>query len=482
MKNAAYEGGAYMENQCIFINGRWTDTGHYYQICDKYTGAPFARVCRASAAEVARAVDAAQEAFRHSPLSPYTRHEILMKASQLLIASRDQLALTIAREAGKPLKDALLEVSRAANTFRISAEEALRVKGEVVPLSTPGCENRFAYTIRVPLGIVCAITPFNFPLNLVAHKVAPAIAAGNTVVLKPASATPLSSLQLCRILEEAGLPPGYLNAVTGPGAEIGELLLSEPRFACYTFTGSPAVGKRIRERIGLRKCTLELGSNSATMVHSDADLVKAAAACSKMAFANAGQICISVQRILVQRDVLKPFTDLLLDNVKKLVVGDPTDPHTDVGPMISEQDALRAESWIAEALSEGAVLLAGGSRSGSLLQPTVIAGVKPHMKVVCEEIFAPVVTLIAYDTFAEGLAMVNNSKYGLQAGLFTNTLPLAMEAAQKLEVGGVIINDTSVFRVDEMPYGGVKESGLGKEGPKYAMEELTEQRLVVFNL
>lgn len=471
-----------MDSHCIFINGKWLDTGDYYEIFNKYSGEPFARVCRAAAADVIKAVDAAEAAFKQNPLSPYARYEILMKASELLIANRDQLALTIAREAGKPLKDALLEVSRAANTFRISAEEALRIKGEIVPLSTPGCENRFAYTIRVPLGIVCAISPFNFPLNLVAHKVAPAIAAGNTVVLKPASVTPLSSLHLCRILEEAGLPPGYLNAVIGSGAEIGEMLLNEPRFACYTFTGSPAVGKRIRERIGLRKCTLELGSNSATMVHSDADLARASAACCKMAFANAGQICISVQRILVQKDIFNPFTDSLLKNVKELVVGDPTDLNTSVGPMISEQDAIRAENWIAEAVSEGAVLLTGGVRKGPVLQPTVITGVKPHMKVVCEEIFAPVVTLIEYDTFEEGLAIANNSKYGLQAGLFTNTIPLAMEAAKKLEVGGVIINDTSVFRVDEMPYGGIKESGLGREGPKYAIDELTEQRLVVFSL
>lgn len=466
----------------ICINGQWLDTGDYFTVTNKYSGEVMARVCRATAGAVNNAVGAAAQAFRETPLPPWRRHQILLKTSELLAKNQPSLALTIAGEAGKPLKEAMTEVSRAANTFSLAAEESKRIKGEIVPLSTPGAENRFAYTVRAPLGVVCAISPFNFPLNLVAHKVAPAIAAGNTVVLKPASTTPLTSLALCRIMEEAGLPAGHLNVVTGEGAGIGELLLSDPRFAFYTFTGSPAVGKRIREGVGLRKCTLELGSNSATIVHGDADLEKAAVACCRMAFANAGQVCISVQRIMVQRDVADAFTELLVEQAQKLVVGDPTDNSTDVGPMITEKDAHRAEQWIGEAVSGGAKILTGGQRNGAVLQPTVITGAGPDMKVVCEEIFAPVVTIMPYDTFEEALRMVNASKYGLQAGVFTGSLSLAMLAAQKLEVGGVMINDTSVFRVDEMPYGGVKESGMGREGPKYAIEEMTETKLVVMNL
>ncbi|GBF32384.1 aldehyde dehydrogenase [Desulfocucumis palustris] len=471
-----------MDTFKIYINGRWIDTGSYYEVFNKYSGEPLARVCRASSSDAFEAVDSAEKAFQNNKLTPLQRYYILEKTSEILLSQQEQLAMTIAREAGKPFKEALAEVSRAANTFRISAEEAKRIKGEVVPLSTTGSENRFAYTVRVPLGVVCAISPFNFPLNLVAHKVAPAIAAGNTVVLKPASATPISSLNLCRIMEEAGLPPGHLNAITGAGSEIGEALLDEPRFAYYTFTGSPTVGKQIRNRIGLRKCTLEMGSNSATIVHSDADLEKAAAACGRMAFANAGQVCISVQRIMVQKDVVKQFTELLVRQAEKLVLGDPADPKTDVGPMISVRDAERAEKWIAEAVSGGARVLTGGSRTGPLLKPTVLTGVNNSMKVVCEEIFAPVVSISTFNTFEEALKMVNDSKYGLQAGVYTGSISLAMQAVQELEVGGVMINDTSVFRVDEMPYGGVKESGVGREGPRYAIEEMTEPKLVVLNI
>lgn len=471
-----------MDCYSLYINGSWLDTENHFEVTNKYSGEVIARVCRASAGDVDKAIESAEKAFKKNPLTPLQRYNILLKTSELLIKNRQTLALTIAREVGKPLKDAMGEVSRAANTFCLSAEEAKRVKGEIVPLSTAGTDNRFAYTIKVPLGVVCAISPFNFPLNLVAHKVAPAIAAGNTVVLKPASATPLSALALCRIMEEAGLPAGHVNLVAGGGTEIGEMLLNDPRFAFYTFTGSPSVGKRIRDRIGLRKCTLELGSNSATIVHSDADLEKAAAACCRMAFANAGQVCISVQRIMVQRDVLEHFTKLMVEQTEKLVVGDPTDPNTDVGPMITENDAVRAEQWITEAVSGGARVLTGGHRNGSLLQPTIITGARADMKVVCEEIFAPVVTILPYDTFDEALAMANESKYGLQAGVFTGSLSLAMLATHKLEVGGVIINDTSVFRVDEMPYGGIKESGVGREGPKYAIEEMTESKLVVMNI
>lgn len=468
-----------MEVQPFYINGQWRMTGDFLTVKNKYTGDVLARVATASGKEVDEAITGAQQAFRENTLTPWQRYRILSKASELLLARRDEFGLTIAREAGKPLKDALVEATRASNTCRISAEEAKRISGETVPLGSPGNENRFAYTIRVPIGVVCAITPFNFPLNLVAHKVAPAIAAGNTVVLKPASATPLSSLALCRVLEEAGLPPGHLNVVAGGGTEVGEILLEDPRIAYYTFTGSPEIGRHIQERVGLRRITLEMGSNSATIVHGDADLRRAAAACGRMAFVNAGQVCLSVQRIMVQREITKPFCQMLVEQAEKLVVGDPTNLNTDVGPMISEEAARRAEQWVQEAAAGGATLLTGGRREGAIFYPTILTGVNRDMKVVCEEIFAPVVTVIPYETFDQALEMVNDSLYGLQAGVFTSSLPLAMLAAQKLEVGGVIINDTSVYRADEMPYGGVKASGLGREGPKYAVEEMTETRIIV---
>lgn len=407
-------------------------------------------------------------------------HEILSRVSFALQTKRDEIALTIAREAGKPLKEALVEVGRAANTFRLSAEEATRIHGDMVPLGSAGTENRLAYTIRVPMGVVCAITPFNFPLNLVAHKVAPALAAGNTVVLKPASSTPLSSLILCRLLEEAGLPSGRINLVVGGGAEVGEMLLRDSRPDLYTFTGSPRVGRHIQETVGMRPVTLELGSNSATIVHGDADLPRAAAACGRMAFANAGQVCISVQRIMVQRQVMESFSRLLVERTQQLVVGDPLDPATDVGPMISLEAAQKAEKWVLEAVDGGCRVLTGNRREGVMFYPTVLLDVQPDMNVVCEEVFAPVVTLIPYDDFEEALNLVNDSRYGLQAGVFTQSLDLAMRAAQKLDVGGVMINDTSSFRADEMPYGGVKGSGVGREGPRWAVEEMTRSKLVVF--
>lgn len=471
-----------MKAQPIYINGEWRTTEKFVPVTNKYTGRVIARVAAASWEEVEEAVAAAERAFRKNALPPWRRYQILSRTAELIRDRREELGMTIAREAGKALRDALAEADRAANTFRLSAEEAVRICGEMVPLGSAGTENRFAYTIRVPVGVVCAITPFNFPLNLVAHKVAPAIAAGNTVVLKPSTAAPLSSLALCRILEEAGLPPGHLNAVVGSGDEVGEMLLGDPRVAHYSFTGSPAVGRRIAERAGLRRVTLELGSNSATIVHGDADLAKAARACGRMAFVNAGQVCISVQRVLVQEEVMEPFCRLLVEEAEKLVVGDPADPQTDVGPMISEEAARRAEQWVREAVAGGATVLTGGRRKGSLFYPTVLTGVRPDMKVVCEEVFAPVVSVLPYGTFGQALEMVNNSRYGLQAGVFTGSLELAMRAARELEVGGVIINDTSLYRTDEMPYGGVKGSGTGREGPKYAIEEMTERRLVVITL
>lgn len=467
----------------IYINGKWVETKDTIPVVDKYSGEIFATVCASSPSEVDDAVTAAVKAFKSGSLSPYQRYQILAKASTLITEKADDLALTITREAGKVFRDAKTEVMRAAQVFLIAAEETKRISGEVIPLeAAPGSENRLAYTIRVPVGVVCAISPFNFPFNLVTHKIAPALAAGNSVVLKPASVTPISAINLCRILEEAGLPPGYLNLVIGSGNEVGDLLLNDERINFYTFTGSPNVGKKIISTIGLRKSTMELGSNSVTIVHKDADLAKAATLCSRMPFVNAGQVCISIQRLLIHQNIYDQFADKLAEETRKLILGNPLDPQTDIGPMISEKEAARAEAWVSAALQGGATLLCGGKRNGTLFEPTILTNVKADMQVVCEEVFAPVVSLIPYKEFGEAIEIANDSHYGLQAGLFTSSIDIAAEALRKLEVGGVIINDTSLYRADQAPYGGIKGSGVGREGPKYAIQEMTESKLVVYNL
>lgn len=472
-----------MERFGLYINGQWVDTEKRLPVLDKYRGEPFAEIGLASEAQVNDAIAAAQRVWQDHPLSPQERFRILSRTSALLGEHIDDLGETIAREGGKPLKLARGEVQRAMQTFQVAAEEAKRITGEIVPISAaPGAENRFAFTLRVPVGVVAAIAPFNFPLNLVAHKVAPALAAGNAVVLKPASQTPITSAKLCRLLTEAGLPAGYLNLVVGPGSTVGEQLLQDPRVGFYTFTGSPSVGERLRNAIGLRRATLELGSNSATLVHADADLEKAAARCASAGFAHAGQVCISLQRLFVHEAIWDAFVPRFLDRVRELKVGDPMDPATDVGPMISEAEADRATAWIEEAKQQGARVILGGGRQGVMLEPTVLTDVHDQMKVVCEEVFAPVVTLVPYKDLGEAIARVNTSKYGLQAGIFTSSISTAMEAARKVEVGGVMINDTSIFRADLMPYGGVKLSGSGREGPRYAIEEMTELKVVVMDL
>lgn len=466
----------------LYIGGKRIETNKKMPVFHKYTSEQIASIAWAEQCHVEEAVSCALQTFKDSTLTPYERYEILLKASSIAEKRREELERSLCREVGKPRKDAKGELDRVINTLRLSAEEAKRISGEMVPLhATEGSENRMGFAIRVPRGVIGAITPFNYPLLLSTHKVAPAIAAGNTVVLKPAPNTPLASFQLVEILEEAGLPKGHVNIITG-GADAGEWMLDDPRIAMYTFTGSEAVGARIKERSGLRPVTLELGNNSPNIVHSDADLEKAAEAIAARSFHNAGQACIAVQRILVQQDVLQVFTDKYLAHVRQLVVGDPEDMATDVGPMISEKEAIRAEEWVHEALGEGAELLYGGKREGAIMYPTVLAKTGPEMKVNCLEVFAPVVTISPYETIEEAFTIANDSAYGLQAGLFTSDLHIAMQGARKLEYGGVIINDVSTYRNDVMPYGGIKNSGLGKEGPRYAVEEMTELRMVVLNL
>lgn len=467
-----------------FIDGEWVDTGQEIVVTNKYTGEPFAAICQASQEEVAAAVAAARRAFLENPLPPARRSAILLGAADLIREQAEDLALTISTEGGKPLKEARVEAARAVQTFTVAAEEAKRIHGEGIPVeAVAGMENRMAFTIRVPLGVVCAISPFNFPLNLVAHKVAPAIAAGNTVVLKPASTTPITAAKLCRILAEAGLPAGHLNLLVGPGSTVGEALLQHPDIAFYTFTGSEEVGKRVKEGSGLRRCSLELGSNSAVIVHHDApDLERAAVTCARQGFANAGQVCISVQRVFIHEQVYETVRDAMVRTAGSLVVGDPTRAETDVGPMISEAEAVRTEKWVNEAVGAGARILTGGTRDRAVYQPTILEDVPHGVKIDCQEVFAPVISLFRYSDLDDAIRRVNDSRFGLQAGIFTTSIETAMKAARSIEVGGLLINDGSAFRVDLMPYGGVKNSGMGREGPKYAIEEMTDLKIVVWNL
>jgi len=395
----------------------------------------------------------------------------------------EELATTICREAGKAWKYSAGEVDRAVETFQFAAEEAKRIHGETVPLdASTGGENRVGFWLRTPVGVVAAISPFNFPLNLVAHKVAPALAAGCSLVLKPATTTPLTAVLLGRLLVEAGVPAGAFNLVFGGGSSVGEWLVGDPRVAKITFTGSPPVGERITSRAGLKKVTLELGNNSGTIVEEDADIDKAVPRCVASSFANSGQVCISLQRLYLHEKIADEFTRKFVEATRQLVVGNPIERDCDVGPMIDEGEAQRAEAWIREAVEQGAKLLAGGQREGSVLKPTILTGVKPEMKVICQEVFAPVVSLVTYRDFEQALQMMADSEYGLQAGIYTRDIGKAFQAIQRIDVGGLMVNDTSIFRVDQMPYGGNRKSGIGREGLRFAIEEMTNIRMVCFNL
>jgi acyl-CoA reductase-like NAD-dependent aldehyde dehydrogenase len=467
------------------IDGEWrAGEGPRFPVRSPIDGETLAELNEAAERETGEAVEAARRAFtRLADWSPFERYRVLDAVSRAIEAEADQYTALIVAEAGKPIRDARVEVWRAAQTFRLAAEEAKRIHGEEVPVAaTPGSEKRLAFTVRVPLGVVCAITPFNSPLNQMNHKVPTALAGGNAVVLKPPEVTPLSAVKLLRTMMDAGLPPGAVNMLQGQGERVGEWLLENPDINAYTFTGSAAVGRHIHEKAGLRKTLLELGSNSAVIVHRDADLALASRLVARAGNVYAGQICISVQRVYVHHSVYAEFVDRLREEVSRLKVGDPWDETTDIGPMISVEAAMRAESWLQDAVAEGARVLTGGSRDGNWFQPTLVDRVKPDMWLVCREVFAPIISLIPYTELAEAVAMVNDSEYGLQAGVFTQDVDVAFHLVRSLEVGGVIINDTSNYRVDQMPYGGTKNSGLGREGIRYAIEELTEPRLVVLNL
>ena len=465
----------------LYVGGQWVGDKATLDVIDKYTGETIGVVPVASRETVDRAIAAAHAAFPGWARTPaHRRFRILEKASQLLATHQDEIAAIICREAGKAWKYSVGEVARAVETFQFSAEEAKRVHGETVPMdaSTAG-EGRVGFYLRCPVGVVSAITPFNFPLNLVAHKVGPALAAGCAIVLKPASTTPLTAIRLAEILEEAGVPAGVFNVVVGSGGTVGEWLTTDPRVAKISFTGSPPVGESIVRKAGLKKVTMELGNNSGTIIEPDADLGAAVPRCVVSAFANSGQVCISLQRLYVHRSIAADFTKRLVAATAKLKVGNPLDKDCDVGPMIDEAEAKRAESWIKEAVAEGATVLIGGTREGRVLQPTVLANARPEMKVMCQEAFAPLVSLYEYDTFEDAVRMVEESPYGLQAGIYTNDLRKAFHAIERINVGGVMINDTSIFRVDHMPYGGNKLSGLGREGVRFAVEEMTTIKMVM---
>lgn len=433
--------------------------------------------------EVRAAVDAAQHAFDTVEIPPYDRYTIILKAADLMMARQEEFAAALSEEAGKPLKDARGEIGRAYQTLILSAEEAKRFKGETIPIAgAPGCSHRRAYTIRRPLGVVCAITPFNFPVNLACHKIGPAIAAGNTVVYKPASFTPVTAAMLCEVFHEAGLPAGCLNLLLGPGSLVGDLLTKDQRIRMFSFTGSVPVGKSLQVAAGFRRCALELGSNSANIVHGDVkDVKKAAEMCARYAFTNAGQVCISCQRVYVERPIYDEFVQAAAAYAKTFCTGNLADEKTCLGPMIAEKEAKRIESWVNAAVEGGATIVTGGHRNGSYYEPTILTNVTPDMDVVCKEVFAPVFSITPYDTIEDAVSRVNDSRYGLQAGVFTSSLSVAHYCAENIETGGVIINDGSSFRMDNMPYGGVKDSGIGKEGPEYAVRELTEEKLVVLN-
>ena len=466
----------------LLIGGDWIETGEWLEVRSPYDGSLVGRVPEAGAEETDRALDAAEQAM-HEPLPTYERAAILDRIAALVDERSEEIARTICAEAGKPMKASRIEAARAVSTFTMAAVEARKLAGDVIPMeASPAGVGKLAFTLRVPIGIVGAISPFNFPFNLVAHKLAPALAAGCAVVLKPASVTPLSALLLAELETEAELPPGWLNVVCGPAAAIGDVLVADERVKLITFTGSAPVGWRIRERAPRKRVNLELGNATPVIVAADADLEDVAARLAAHAFSFAGQSCISVQRIYVERSAYDAFVERFVPRVEALVIGDPADEDTDVGPVIAPKERDRILAWIEEATDGGGEVLTGGALAGEHLRPTVIAHPAPEAKVSCEEIFGPVCTVSPYDTLDDAIALANGTPYGLQAGIFTSDAKAALHAARQLEFGGVTVNEAPTFRADQMPYGGVKESGNTREGPAYAIREMTEERIVVLQL
>jgi acyl-CoA reductase-like NAD-dependent aldehyde dehydrogenase len=467
----------------FLVDGKWVEDGDVIDIKAPYDGAIVGRVFQGRRSHAEAAIAAAVKAFGTTRRLPaFERQRVLRRVAEGIAKRKEEFSRALCQEAGKPIKAARTEVERAIFTFSVAAEESTRIYGEYLPLDwqeyTAG---RWGIVKRFPIGPIAGITPFNFPLNLVAHKVAPAIAAGCPMVLKPAPQTPLSSLLMAEVVQQAGWPDGALNVIPLSNDDAA-LLVTDDRIKMISFTGSVAVGWQIKKNSGKKKVILELGGNAGVIIHNDADIEYAAERCVAGGFGYAGQTCISVQRILVQQSVYGKFTDMFLAGVKNLQIGDPLDESTDVGPLIRESDAQRAVDWIQEAVRGGARVLCGGNRKGSIVEPTVLTGTKPEMKVNCQEVFGPVVTVEPYAEFDEALRQINSSAFGLQAGLFTRDAKRMFQAFEELEVGGLLAGDVPTFRIDHMPYGGVKDSGIGREGLRYAIEEMTEPKLMVMNL
>jgi acyl-CoA reductase-like NAD-dependent aldehyde dehydrogenase len=468
----------------IFLAGNWVDKPKKLEVKNPFDNSVIDTVPRADSEDLEKALAFAERGAKvMAKLSSYDRWKILRKAADLIAARNEELGQTISKEEGKVIAEGRGEASRAVETIMGSAEEAKRIHGETVPLDAdPTGTKKLGFTLRVPCGVVAAIAPFNFPLNLVCHKVGPALAAGNTVIVKPASDTPLSALKLTEILLESGLPPEGIQCITGSGGEIGDALVADRRVRKVTFTGSREVGDRICRTAGIKKVTMELGSNSPVIVMSDADLNKVAAAIAMTGYGNAGQTCISTQRVLTSKKVYGDFLSALKPKVEALTIGNQLDEKSKVGPMVKESEAVRVDDWIKEAVAGGARLVAGGGRRGAIYMPAVVADVHPDMRISRDELFGPAVAVTSFDTIEEALALANDSVYGLAAGIFTENVEWAMKFAREAEAGNLHVNWGSQWRVDLMPYGGLKDSGFGKEGPRYAVEEMTELKMVVFHL
>lgn len=466
----------------LYLAGEQKEASSYKQLRSPHTGEVIAEVAVGTRADMKQAIDHAEKAAKEMAKMPaHRRAAILQTVSRLLSERKEEAARILCLEAAKPITVARGEIARTIETYQFAADEARRLHGETIPLDASAMgENRIAYTVREPLGVVGAITPFNFPFNLVAHKLGPAFAAGNVVVLKPADQTPLSSYFIADLFEEAGLPAGALQVIPGPGSEVGDELTCDPRVKLVTFTGSPEVGTMIRQKAGLKRVVLELGSNSGLIIDEGYDIDRIIKRTVTGAFTFMGQVCISLQRIYVHRSLYDTFVEKFVAETNNLRIGDPLDENTDISALISQRDVDRIAEWVDEAEKLGARALTGGTE-GNIVKPTVIVDVPPHAKVSCQETFAPVVVISPYDELDEAIDAVNDSRFGLQAGFYTNDIERAFYASDRLEVGGVMINDFPTFRVDQMPYGGVKESGMGREGIKYATEEMTEMKLICFN-
>ena len=470
---------AALSEKRLLIGGEWIDTGEWIDVRSPYSGEVVGRVSKAGADQARQAVDAAAKAMQE-PLPAHKRAEILVKVAAALGRRHDEVARLISDEAGKPMKAARVEAQRAMSTYTFAAVEARKLAGEMVPMDAAQAGvGKLAFTLRRPIGVVGAISPFNFPLNLVAHKLAPALAAGCAVVLKPARQTPLSAWLLADLETVAGLPPGWINVVVGPASELGDVLVNDDRVKLITFTGSSGVGWELRERAAKKRVNLELGNATPVIVAADADVSLAATKVAQNAFSFAGQSCISVQRVYVERNAYDDFVAKLIPLVEALKIGDPADEDTDVGPVIDDDARERIVEWIRNTRGKA---LTGGDVDDGIIRPTVIANPAPDDEVSCEEVFGPVCTVTAVDSLDEAIALANGTRYGLQAGIFTTAIDNALRAAQELEFGGIVVNEAPTFRTDQMPYGGVKDSGNTREGPHYAVREMTEEHLVVVEL